>query len=243
MMNSPPLQNQTSIEDMVLLAQAGDKQTLNELLTMYQPFVLKCVSEVCKRYIDKNHDDEFSIGLAAFSEAIMNYVPERGAFFSFAKLVVKRKTIDYIRSNQRHMKTVSFDETFDEEQMENPIEVAIVKEMYTEEQHEERRRHEIMMFNKRLKEYKLSFKELLKVSPKHRDARESAISIARILYNDSELRTHVKKRHKLPIKELLKYVTVSKKTLERNRKYILAIFIVLDSDFLYLKEYLKGIGL
>lgn len=243
MTNSTPLKEKLSIDELVTLAQQGDEHVLSDLLLAYQPFIAKSVSEVCKRYIDPKRDDEYSIGLAAFNEAIMNYAPERGTFFSFAKLVVKRKTIDYIRANQRHRQTVSFDETFDEEQMENPVEIGVVKELYSEEQHAERRRDEINMFQERLQEYKLSLKELVKVSPKHRDARESAIGVARILYEDPNLRQHVQNKHKLPIKELLNYVTVSKKTLERNRRYILAIFIVLDSEFLYLKEYLKGIGL
>lgn len=243
MTNSTPLKEKRSIDELVIRAQQGDGYVLDDLLLAYQPFIAKSISEVCKRYIDPKRDDEYSIGLAAFNEAIMSYVPERGTFFSFAKLVVKRKTIDYIRSNQRHLKTVSFDETFDEEQMENPIEIAVVKELYSEEKHAEKRRDEISMFQERLQEYNLSLNELVKVSPKHRDARESAISVARILYSDQNLRLHVQTKHKLPIKELLNYVKVSKKTLERNRRYILAVFIVLDSEFLYLKEYLKGIGL
>lgn len=44
------------------------------------------------------------------------------------------------------------------------------------------------------------------------------------------------------MKELTRHVKVSKKTLERNRKYILAIFIILSEDYIYLKEYIKTCG-
>ncbi|WLV25485.1 RNA polymerase sigma-I factor [Aciduricibacillus chroicocephali] len=241
MVTSPSLKS-LSLEEMIRAAQEGDAYVLNHLLTSYQPFVAKSVSEVCKRYIDPKRDDEFSIGLSAFNEAISSYVPERGNFFSFAKLVIKRKVIDYIRYSQKGVTAVSLDETYDEEQMENPLEAAAVKENYDKEQDAWFRKQEIIEFAKQLNQYKLTLTELAESSPKHRDARDSAVATAKILYRDEALRDHVKRKHKLPIKELAKLVDVSKKTLERNRKFILAIFIVLDGDFVYLQEYLKGIG-
>ena len=231
------------LEEMVASIQQGNTTLQNYLLNKYQPFIAKSVSEVCKRYIDPLKDDEFSIGLSAFNEAIFSYCPDRGSsFLSFAKLVVKRKVIDYIRYNQRRPTPLSLDESFDAEQMENPMELTAVIEKYNQEQDTIRRREEIMDFKEKLAEYKLTLVEVTEVSPKHRDARISAVKVARILFDDSELREFVQAKKKLPIKELLKKVEVSKKTLERNRKFILAVFIVLSGDFIYLKEYLKGVG-
>jgi len=241
MVTSPSLKS-LSLEEMIRAAQEGDEFVLNHLLKSYQPFIAKCVSEVCKRYVDPKKDDEFSIGLSAFNEAIASYAPERGNFFSFAKLVIKRKVIDYIRYTQKGVTAVSLDETYDEEQMENPLEAAAVKESYEKEQDSWYRKQEIIEFAKQLEQYKLTLTELAESSPKHKDARDSAVATAKVLYADEVLREHVKRKHKLPIKELAKLVDVSKKTLERNRKFILAIFIVLDGDFIYLQEYLKGIG-
>src|SRR5690554_5013596 len=114
---------------MVNSVQSGDKTAQNYLLKKYQPFIAKCVSEVCKRYIDPKRDDEFSVGLSAFNEAMLTYSADRGSsFLSFAKLVVKRKVIDYIRYVQKTPLAMSLDETFDEEQMENPTEIVAVKE-------------------------------------------------------------------------------------------------------------------
>lgn len=241
-MDNQPLTD-IPLEDMIVSAQEGDRVIQNYLLKSYQPFVAKCVSEVCKRYIDSNTDDEFSIGLMAFNDAIMSYRAEKGgSFLSFSKLVVKRKVIDYIRYVQKMPVTASLDESYEEEQMENPVEVLAVKAFYREEQNTWYLREEILDFKEKLASYKLSLVQLTEVSPKHKDARETAIAVARILYNDPELRTYVQKRKKLPLKDLANQVNVSKKTLERNRKFILAIFIILNEDYTYLKEYLKGVG-
>ncbi|MFA1819897.1 RNA polymerase sigma-I factor [Virgibacillus oceani] len=242
MVVSEPLRS-ISLEEMIISAQQGDGSIQNFLLHSYQPFIATCVSEVCKRFIDPKKDDEFSIGLWAFNEAILSYTPDRGcSFLSFAKLVVKRKVIDYIRYIKRKQPFFSLDETYDAEKMENPREITAVKNRYMQEQDWIKLKEELMEYKEKLGMYKLSLKELTKIAPKHRDARESAVHTARILYQDSTLRTYVYRKKKLPIKELLKKVDVSKKTLERNRKFILAVFVVFDEDYIYINDYLKRIG-
>lgn len=229
------------LDEMIASAQQGDSYIQNYLLAAYQPFIAKCVSEVCKRYIDGS-DDEFSIGLSGFNEAMLQYSPEKGSFFSFAQIVVKRKVIDYIRSTNKLPMMTSLNEHDSEETMGNMIEMEAANEIYLQQQDSWYRREEIKDFKEKLKAYHLTLEELTKVSPKHKDARDSAVRVARILYRDRELHTYVQTKKKLPIKALLKKVDLSKKTLERNRKYILAIFIVLSENYVYLKEYLKGVG-
>ncbi|WP_373895603.1 RNA polymerase sigma factor SigI [Virgibacillus natechei] len=231
------------LDAMVASAQQGDHSVQNHLLTAYQPFIAKCVSEVCKRYIDPKRDDEFSIGLSAFNEAIQAYSTERGcSFLAFARLVVKRKVIDYIRYIQKKPHAISLDESYDTEKMENPIETIAAGEQYRQEEDAWYRRDEIMDFKEKLGTYKLTLEELTRLSPKHRDARDSAVYTARVIFENSDLREYVKRKKKLPMKHLMNYVDVSKKTLERNRKFILAMFIVLSEDYVYLKDYLKGVG-
>ncbi|QHE51214.1 RNA polymerase sigma factor SigI [Pontibacillus sp. HMF3514] len=234
-----------SLEEQVNLVQNGDEELQNQLLKQYQPFIAKSVSEVCKRYIDPSKDDEFSIGLVAFNDAMKSYSSDKGSsFLSFAKLVVKRKVIDYIRNDQNNPVVASLDQEYEEEdQMENPQEVRAAKEQYQQETESWHRRIEIQDFSEKLKLYKLSFQELTEVSPKHRDARESAIKVARTINEDDELRAFVMEKRKLPMKLLTDKVEVSKKTLERNRKFILAIFIILNEDYVFLKDYIKGVGL
>ncbi len=71
----------------------------------------------------------------------------------------------------------------------------------------------------------LSFRELSTVSPKHEDARQGAISIAKIVMNDEALKEVLFTTKRLPIKRLESKVQVSRKTIERNRKYIIAICV------------------
>ncbi|QHS21554.1 RNA polymerase sigma factor SigI [Virgibacillus sp. MSP4-1] len=234
-----------SLEDQVLSAQKGDEQTRNDLLKKYQPFIAKTVSQVCKKYIDPKSDDEFSIGLIAFDQAIQTYSTDKGnSFLSFAKVVVKRKVIDYLRSEQRKQTDLSIDQDYeDEEQMENQLEVQVARNEYIQQSEAWQRREEILEFQNQLREYKISFDELTSHSPKHADARQSAIEVAKIIFSEEPLRNYVIEKKRLPMKDLVDYVEVSRKTLERNRKYILAMFIILSGDYIYLKDYLKGVDL
>ncbi|WP_117170777.1 RNA polymerase sigma-I factor [Paraliobacillus sediminis] len=232
-----------TLERQVHLVQLGDRKLQNKLLKAYKPYIAKCVSEVCKRYINPSRDDEFSVGLFAFNEAMNGYSSEKGSsFLSFAQLIIKRKTIDYIRKESARLKVISLDENFDNVMMDNPIEINVANKVDKFNIDQWNRRNEILMFATELSYFHLSISELMRVSPKHKDARESAIQVARTLYQNEKMREFVQTKKKIPITQLMEYVTVSKKTLERNRKYILAIFIVLDGDFLYIKEYIKGVG-
>jgi RNA polymerase sigma factor len=78
-------------------------------------------------------------------------------------------------------------------------------------------------------------------SPKHMDARQNAIKVAQILIEHDELKRILFTKKQLPVKQLETLVSVSRKTIERNRKYIIAMTIILSGDYIYLKDYIRGV--
>ncbi|GAB2534066.1 RNA polymerase sigma-I factor [Gracilibacillus alcaliphilus] len=240
MLGSQLVDRERSLEEQIELIQLGNEELRNQIIKSYQPFIAKCVSDVCKRYIQKNND-EFSIGMMAFNEALDIYTCERGtSFLSFAQVIIKRKVIDHIRKEQRQYMYPSLDAADDDELEESPIQIVEAKKVYQLKEESWYRKQELHELSRQLKEYRISFSELTVISPKHRDARESAIFAAKQLVEDKELKQYVLNKKRVPIKKLLNLVSVSKKTLERNRKFILMIFIILTGDYLYLREYLRG---
>jgi RNA polymerase sigma factor len=232
-----------TLEESVLLIQQGDRLLLNEIIEAYKPFIAKNVSSVCKRYIYEN-DDEFSIGLMAFNEAIEKYSPDRGSsLLSFSEVIIKRRVIDYIRKQTKNQH-VSIDLSYSSLEEESAG-MVIVNELsieeYKKKSDEELRKEEIVMFQTLLLSFELSFSDLVENSPKHTDARENAILVAKSLVENEELRKFLFEKKRLPIKQLEKMVRVSRKTIERNRKFIIAISLILASDYVYLKDYLKGV--
>jgi RNA polymerase sigma factor len=231
-----------TLEEKALLVQTGHQKYLDSLLADYQPFVKKVVSSVCKRYID-HRDDEFSIGLIAFHEAILKYDRSKGgSLLAFAEVVIKRKVIDFLRSTSRY-KDISIEQHTkedDENGSGKSLENTISFNHYRIKKDEEKRKEEIIAFQSKLRIFGLSFEELVEQAPKHDDARINAFKAAAVLVQDDALKESLFQTKRLPMKELEKKVEVSRKTLERNRKYIIAIAIILSGDFVYLKDYLKG---
>ncbi|MGG3469921.1 RNA polymerase sigma factor SigI [Neobacillus pocheonensis] len=232
-----------TLEETVILIQQGDKTLINEIIEAYKPFIAKTVSSVCRRYIYET-DDEFSIGLIAFNEAIEKYSPDRGSsLLSFSEVIIKRRVIDYIRKQTKNQH-ISIDLTNASHEEESPGNV-IVNELslddYQKKNDEQLRKDEIYQFQMLLRSFDLNFSDLVENSPKHADARKNAILIAKMLIENSEMRELLLEKKRLPIKQLEKMVNVSRKTIERNRKYIIAIALILSSEYVYLKDYLKGV--
>jgi RNA polymerase sigma factor len=232
-----------SLEETVELIQQGDTALNNELIESYKPFIAKTVSSVCKRYIHES-DDEFSIGLIAFNEAIQKYSPDKGSsLISFSEVLIKRRVIDYIRK-QSKFQNLSFNGASNLEDDDTPgsaIEDELSIEEYRKKTDEELRKEEIIQFTQILQEFGLTFKDLIEQSPKHADARKNAMTVAKILVENEELKSILFDKKKLPIKQLEGYVSLSRKTIERNRKYIIAISLILTGDYVFLKDYIKGV--
>lgn len=228
-----------TIEETVALIQQGDATLQDELIESYKPFIARTVSTVCQRYIYET-DDEFSIGLIAFNEAIEKYHPHKGdSLLSFAEVIIRHRVIDYIRNNCKDSH-LSFDlqETTEETlQIERQISI----ENYEKNALNESRKEEIIRFQQILKDYDLQFSDLVEQSPKHADARKNAILIAKTLSEHEELFQILVDTKRLPIKQLQEIVKVSRKTIERNRKYIIAVAIILNKEFIFLQDYLKGV--
>ncbi|WP_286883107.1 RNA polymerase sigma-I factor [Aneurinibacillus sp. UBA3580] len=219
----------------------GEDELRNELLQQYRPFIGTVVSKVCKRYIHQSHDEEFSVGLEAFNEAISQYSSEKGGnFLSFADLVIRRRVIDYIRKNKQRASFVSFDEAADPESPEyNVWDVQVAVEQYQAEREADMRREEILHYRERLREFDIVLEDLPEYTPRHADARNNMIRIARMIADNEKLRESFLMKKKIPVKYLLQFISFSRKTVERNRNYIVAITLIFIENYQYLRSYIQ----
>lgn len=223
-------------------ARNGDKRAREDLISKYTPLVLRVGSQVSGRYLTVGRDDEVSIGLIALNEAIDRFDPSRGAsFISFAELVIKRRLVDYYRRQKQSEIPLSELEAEDDEG--NPLDTVERKQALEEHARlteAEERKYEIVRYSKRLTEFGIKFSELVDVSPKHEDARERALEAARIVATQPLLSQHMLAKRELPLKQLEDQVGVSRKTLERQRKFIIAVALIMLEDFYHLRHYIAG---
>ncbi|MFJ8065524.1 RNA polymerase sigma-I factor [Psychrobacillus sp. NPDC096426] len=224
-------------------AKAGDEEVLSDLLFAFTPFMKKTASFICKRPIDE-HDEEFSVAINGFHEAVMAFdSTENASLQTFAHLIIKRRMVDYIRKETARKEKVFLIQSSNEEAHASEQQYLFDKQSihtYTEEQQTVARREELIRYRELLAVYNLTFEELTKAAPKHADARKTAFHTAQIIAETEEFYNSLLKTKQLPLKEIEAIVEVSRKTLERHRKYIIAVVLLLNSDFVYIKEYVKG---
>ena len=89
--------------------------------------------------------------------------------------------------------------------------------------------------------YGFSFFDLSNSSPKAEKTRRQCALAVRTLIEDTALISRMQASKTLPIRELALRSGVSKKLLERHRKYIIAATEILTGDYPVLGEYLRPI--
>ncbi len=241
--NSAKNEQNTDLNHLVEQAQQGDKYIREQLIKDYRPFYLRVASGVAKKYLVLGRDDEASIAMSAFDEAITAYNSKAGSsFLSFAEIVIRRRMVDFFRRKVRRQDEIPLSALETDNAEESVIRRIECKEAFGViqlQRESEERREEIFRLNQLLSEYGVLFSELVRISPKHQDARDRALEVAQILASEPKLLEFLTHRKALPLKELEKLVNVSRKTLERQRKYIITLTLILIGEFNYLREYLK----
>lgn len=225
----------SSIEDRLRKIKDGDDEERESFIEEYTPFIIKSITKVTNRYIEIENDDEFSIGLEAFNEAIDKYEFTKGSFIRYAETVIRNKTIDFHRKTRGANKLVSIDR---ENIVENRIEVASKNSDFTERYE---MKEQILKLRTLLKDFNITFKELSEESPKHIDTRLNSIYIAKSIVKDDDIKEEFYRKKMLPVKKIVETIGVSKKVLKGNRKFIIATALIVDSKLDLLIDYISEV--
>lgn len=233
------------LADLVALAQQGNDAAREELIRSYTPFVLRVSSEVCGRYIDAERDDEASVALLAFHEAISSYRPDRSrSFLGFAETVIRRRLVDHFRTRKARVEVPVSDLMVEDEEgsVYCPVETNAALERHREREDLLERQDEIRRYQALLGQFGITFAELVRLAPKHRDAREEAKAVARRIAAFPAYAEYLRSQKALPLAQLAQdgAIRVSRKTMERHRKYIIAVALILMEDFEYLRGYVEA---
>ena len=223
------------------MAATSDERKREELIRGHEQTILRTASSACHRYVNKS-DDEWSIALCAFSKAVDVYTAEKGDFLPFAQMLIKRDLIDYYRSQKNTLREVTVAPHVLEgggEPEEDPSGVYLAVVKNSQEASDRSLRDEILAANELLSDYGFRFFDLTECSPQQDKTRKECAVAIRFMLTDSTLFAALEKTRKLPIKALAAASGVSRKTLDRYRKYIIMAVLILDGDYPQLAEYLK----
>ena len=228
----------TEAMNRLAIAAASDERKREELIYSNEQTILRTAS---RRFVSRS-DDEWSVALGAFSKAVDVYSQGKGDFLPFAQMLIKRELIDYYRSQKNTLREVSvaphvLEGSGEPEEDPSGVYLAVVKNSLEASDHS--LREEILAANELLSAYGFRFFELTACSPQQDKTRKECAVAIRTVLTDSALFAALEKTHKLPIKALAAVSGVSRKTLDRYRKYIIMAVLILDGDYPRLAEYLK----
>ena len=217
-----------------------DPRKADELIRSYIPFIrseaAKCISRVCTE-----QDDEYSIALIAFHEAILGYERERGAFLGYASMLIKSRIIDYQRREARHQGQVSIYAESGEDDHTILDEMADGRDHYEEAVNLEATKQEIAELSAVMARFGVSFSDVADHSPRQERTLEACTRAVRWAAGDKLLLEELLRTGKLPMARLVQGSGAERKTLERHRKYILAMLLIQTNGYEIIRGHLRHV--
>ena len=223
-----------------------DMEAVDRLIGSYMPFIKSETAKFLKRPPMEGHDDELSIAMIAFHEAVRGYSRSRGAFLKYAAMIMKSRLIDYRRKEQRHGNVISLDAPAGED--DAPLSDTIADETDHNEAYvvREATRAEIEELTRQMREFGVSLSDVADNCPKQQRTLEACRKALWHAKEHPELLDELLKTRRLPIARLSEGSGTERKTLERHRKYMVALLLIYTNGYEiirgHLTQVMKGVA-
>lgn len=219
-----------------------DLSAAEDLILDYIPFIKSETAKAIGRAPIEGNDDELSIAMIGFHEAIETYSKERGAFVSFASLVIKRRIADHHRRENRFRAEVSLSATVSEDE-----EISIADTLESPERphddinEREAVKAEIAELSEQLKSFDIILSDVATNCPKQDRTMEACKNVLGFARSNPEIIQTLKDTKKLPISIISKGTGVDRKTMDRHRKYIVTLLLIYSNGYESIRGHLKQV--
>lgn len=211
----------------------------NDFISEYTEFILSSASKALGKFVRKD-DDDFSVAILAFDEAITKFDNNKGEFFSFADLMIKNRLIDEYRKRNKN-NIILFSELATENDEGDTCEFEVVgnSDVVSDTA------VEIEVLKEEMKKYDISFFDLPKYTPKSYKTKAQVYDVLMFIKDSKLAKKSILFNKEIPAKLICESLSIKAKLLERHRKYIIAATIILSGDYPIISEYihnLKGVA-
>lgn len=217
-----------------------DLQQADDLIGAYIPFIKSEVSRYLKR-VCTEQDDEFSIGMIAFHEAIRGYTKDRGAFLKYAALLIRSRLIDFLRKEARHQGHISIYEEHGEDDIPLHERLADDSDHAEESAVRDATRQEIEELSAVMAGFGVGLTDVAENSPKQERTLMACRRAIQYAIQNPALLDELLQTKKLPMTQLVNGTGVERKTLERHRKYVLAMLLIQTNGYEIIRGHLKAV--
>lgn len=225
----------------LVYAAKEDVQKADDLIRAYIPFIRSEASKFLSR-LCTDQDDEYSIAMIAFHEAILGYEKSRGAFLKYAAMLIRSRLIDHQRREARHQGHISLHEENGGEDDRTLLDsIADGRDHYEDASNLEATRQEIAELAGVMAGFGVSFSDIADHSPKQERTLQACAQAVRHAGENRHLLEELLRTKKLPLAALAAGAGVERKTLERHRKYILAMLLIQTNGYEIIRGHLHHV--
>lgn len=221
-----------------------DSEAADALIRQYMGFIRSETVKFIHAAPENGHEDELSIAMLAFYEAILAYEKGRGAFLSYAARAIQNRLIDYYRKEKRHRNVISLHNPADGEEEGRALLDAIPDTIDHAEEYTLRTagQQEIHEFSEKLSQFGLTFSDVADNCPRQKRTLAACRRVLDFARDRPEFLKQVEETGRLPMNELAAGTGVERKTLERHRKYLAAILLAFTNGYVIIRGHLCQIG-
>lgn len=205
---------------------------INILIEEHIPFIIKTINKLTNRYVSLENDEEFSVSLLAFNEAVQKYNSEKGPFLPFAQLVITSRLKNYFNKENKNRYNLSI-ETLEEEGIQ------LREELLNPIEDKTRLIEEIDLLKEELNLFGFTLEDLADEAPKHSDTRNNALKLSQKVSDDKLLTDFMYIKRRLPIKQISLKYSVTEKVIKGSKKFIITGIIIFYKNFRNLKLWIK----
>ncbi len=230
------MKEQTIVQQ--VLAAQKSSQAADDLIQQYLPFIKSETAKTLGRFPTES-DDELSIAMFAFYEAAMAYQNGRGSFLKLAATAIRNRIIDHSRKQVRHQGHLSLDTPESEDAQPLGHQVADHRADLSLHQERTDAQAEIAHYTQQLAQFDLCLTDIAENCPKQERTMAACMEVLDYARRSPGLLQQLLSTKKLPIRQLADGAGVDKKTMERHRKYLVAILLAYTNGFEIIRGHLQ----
>lgn len=214
-------------------------EAADQFIRSYMPFIKAETARFLHRPPIEGQDEELSVAMFAFYETMTVYNPDRGAFLPLASAGIRNRLIDYFRREQKYSGQLSLDEPVDEdgdtllEKTDSGVdEISDYTDLTGAQE-------EIKKFSADLALFGLTLTDVADSCPRQERTLDACMKVLDYAKKHPQLLEQMIHSCKLPLSQLALGSGVEKKTLERHRKYLVAILLAFTNGFEIIRGHLS----
>lgn len=218
----------------------SDMQIADELIKEYIPFIKSETSKFLHR-VPTYDDDELSISMIAFHEAIRSYSRTRGSFLKYASVIIKNRLIDYARKEQKQSGVLSIEMLGEERETSVENNMPDEKDEIAEYEMRDATKSEIVELVRQMEPFGVSLSDVADNCPKQQKTIKACADAIEYAKQHPELLDEFLRTKRLPMAELTKGSGAERKTLERHRKYLVALLLIYTNGYEIIRGHIKQV--